>query len=118
MSALAALAAVALADPTANDAVDGDTNGPVSRLQPLAQPVAAGPTKVGEEVPRLEEVTLEPWGLAILADAPSETPANIAIGSPKPRRAADKRWMFFLRNSTVRHLAYHSGTRPPRSVCA
>jgi hypothetical protein len=87
-------------------------------LHPLEQPVAAGPTKVGEEVPRLEEVTLEPGGLAMLADAAGETPANIAIGSPKLRRAADKRWRFFLRNGTVRHLAYHSGTRPPRCVCA
>src|SRR5580704_14802541 len=101
-SASAALAAaVALADPTAKDAVDGETNGPVSRLQPLAQPVAAGPVKVGENVPRLEEVTLEPWGVAILADAAGETAANIAIGRPKPRRAADKRWRFFLLNSTV-----------------
>ena len=92
MSALAALAAaVALADPTAKDAVDGETNGPVSRLHPLAQPVAAGPVKVGEKLPRLEEVTPEPCGFAILADAPGEIAANIAIGRPKPRKAADKR---------------------------
>src|ERR1700734_1928391 len=66
ISASAALAAaVALADPTAKDAVDGETNGPVSRLQPLAQPGAAEPTKVGEKLPRLEEGTLEPRGFAI-----------------------------------------------------
>jgi hypothetical protein len=84
-------AAAALADPTAKDAVDGETNGPVSRLHPLEHPVAAGPTKVGLKLPRLEEVTPEPWGVAILAEAPGETAANIAIGRPKPRKAADKR---------------------------
>jgi len=59
-------------------------------MHPLEQPVAAGPTKVGEKLPRLEEVTREPWGVAILADA-GDTAANIAIGRPNPRRAADKR---------------------------
>jgi hypothetical protein len=29
------------------DSKDGDTNGPLSKVQPEAQPVAAGPTKVG-----------------------------------------------------------------------
>ena len=47
-AAVAALvAAAAFAEPRANDAVDGVTVGPVSRSQPLAQPVAAGPVKVG-----------------------------------------------------------------------
>ena len=91
-SALAVLAAAfALADPTAKDAVDGETNGPVSRSHPLAQPVAAGPTKVGEKVPRLEEVTVEWRGFATLADAPGETAATIETGSPIPRRAANRR---------------------------
>ena len=89
MAALAA--ALALADPTANDAVDGETNGPVSRLHPLAQPVAAVPMKVGEKLPRLEEVTVECWGFAMLADAPGEAAASIEIGSPRPRRTADRR---------------------------
>ena len=92
VSALAVLAAaLALADPTANDAVDGVANGPVSRLHPLAHPVAAVPTKVGEKVPRLEEVTVEPRGFVMLADAPGEAAASIEIGSPKPRRTADRR---------------------------
>src|SRR5579863_7640975 len=45
------------AEPSANEAVDGTTVGPVSRLQPLAQPVAAGPTKFGDTLPRLDAVT-------------------------------------------------------------
>jgi hypothetical protein len=39
------LAAARLDDET--DAVDAVVNGPVKSEQPLAQPVAAGPTKVG-----------------------------------------------------------------------
>ena len=40
-------------------AVDGVEVGPVSRLQPaVLQPVAAVPVKVGEKVPRLDDVTL------------------------------------------------------------
>ena len=92
VSALAArAAALALADPTANDAVDGEANGPVSRLHPLAHPVAAVPTKVGEEVPRLEEVTAGFGAFAMLADAPGEAVASSEIGSPRPNRAADRR---------------------------
>src|SRR5450756_2720762 len=40
-------AAASAGEPTANDAVDGTRVGPVIRSQPLAQPVAAVPTKVG-----------------------------------------------------------------------
>ena len=39
--------------------VDGEKNGPVSKEQPFAvQPVAAGPTKVGENSPKVEDVTV------------------------------------------------------------
>jgi hypothetical protein len=38
------------------DAVEAVGKGPWSNEQPEAQPVAAGPTKVGENVPRLEDV--------------------------------------------------------------
>jgi hypothetical protein len=39
------------------DATDGVGKGPVSNEQPAdAQPVAAVPTKVGENVPKAEEV--------------------------------------------------------------
>ena len=43
--------------PRAAAAVDGVLSGPVSRLQLTAQPVAAGPAKVGLNVPRLDVVT-------------------------------------------------------------
>jgi len=40
------------------DAVEGEKKGPVSKEQPgLLQPVAAGPTNVGEKVPNDDEVT-------------------------------------------------------------
>jgi hypothetical protein len=71
--------------------VDGETNGPVSRSHPLAHPVAAVPTNVGEKVPRLEEETVELPGFAMLADAPGEDANSIEIGSPRPRRMADRR---------------------------
>ena len=52
-------AAAAAGDEADRPAVDGAGNGPVSREQPaVAQPVAAGPVKVGDEVPRLDEVTV------------------------------------------------------------
>ncbi len=38
-------------------AAAGALNGPVSREQPGLQPVAAGPTKVGETSPKLEVLT-------------------------------------------------------------
>ena len=37
--------------------MDGEKKGPVSKEQPEAQPVAAGPTKVGENSPKLDDVT-------------------------------------------------------------
>ena len=39
------------------DVIAGSANGPVISWQPAAQPVAAGPAKVGANVPRLDEVT-------------------------------------------------------------
>jgi hypothetical protein len=36
--------------------VDGVKNGPVSKVQPEAQPVAAGPTKVGANSPKLVDL--------------------------------------------------------------
>ena len=56
------------------DAVDGDEKGPESRSQPLAQPVAAGPTNVGEYVPKLDEVTAP--GAALTALAPETAAAD------------------------------------------
>lgn len=52
-------AAAAAGDEADRPAVDGAGNGPVSREQPaVAQPVAAGPVKVGGEVPKLDEVAV------------------------------------------------------------
>jgi len=56
--------------------VDGEKNGPVSKEQPFAvQPVAAGPTKVGENSPKVEDVTVGALAgfLAGAAAAPSAT---------------------------------------------
>ncbi|HEX8975124.1 MAG TPA: hypothetical protein VF781_01320 [Solirubrobacteraceae bacterium] len=39
------------------DAIDGVLKGPVNSAQPLAQPVAAGPTNVGENWPKLDVLT-------------------------------------------------------------
>jgi hypothetical protein len=49
-------ATVALDAPFGSDAVEGVGKGPESSEQPEEQPVAAGPTKVGEKVPRLDDV--------------------------------------------------------------
>jgi hypothetical protein len=40
------------------DFVDGEKKGPVSNEQPLVQPVAAGPTNVGEFSPKLIDLML------------------------------------------------------------
>ena len=61
---MAAWLAVWLAVP----AVDGEDVGPVSREHPAeAQPVAAGPVKVGAPSPRLDEVTGLVWALIVVA---------------------------------------------------
>lgn len=55
-SGLAAAEEADAAELRERDAVDGEKKGPVSREQPEAQPVAAGPAKVGEYFPKLDEV--------------------------------------------------------------
>jgi hypothetical protein len=93
---------LAAALPDANeDVVDVVTNGPLSRLQPLAQPVAAGPTNVGEDTPRLDLVT--PARAVVAADAPLEAASSTA--------ASDS-----INNSGARHLRkLDLGIIPPRS---
>jgi hypothetical protein len=55
----AATKGAATAGPPAGiDFVDGEKKGPVSNEQPLAQPVAAGPTNVGEFSPKLVDLML------------------------------------------------------------
>jgi hypothetical protein len=75
---VAAAAALAAGDTLA---VDGVGNGPLSSWQPGDEhPVAAGPVKVGELVPRLDVVTvLAVLAAGVLADAaadPVETTAS------------------------------------------
>ncbi len=112
VSALAALAAaLALADPTAKDAVDGVANGPVSRSHPLAQPVAAGPTKVGEKVPRLEEVTERPgvsrcWPTRLAR--PPRASRSVALSQESDRQAVE----VFLAERHCSAPCLHSGPRP------
>ena len=88
-AAVAVLAATAaLAEPTAYDAVDGEKNGPVSRSQPgLSHPVAAGPTKVGETVPRLDDVTVE-WFEWTAGAARTVGAESIPNGRPSPNTTA------------------------------
>jgi hypothetical protein len=58
-------------------AVDGEKKGPVSNEQPLAQPVAAGPTNVGEDSPKLVEVTeLLDCGAAATPETKSKQPTS------------------------------------------
>ncbi len=98
----ALVAAAAFAEPSAKDAVDGVTVGPVSRSHPLAQPVAAGPVKVGVKTPRLDVVTADlavfavVAVFAVLADAPPGA-ASSAIGSASMNKPAHSRCrVFFL----------------------
>jgi hypothetical protein len=87
------------ADPV-RSAEDGVAVGPVSREQPGdAQPVAAGPTKVGEYVPKLDDVTeLFPEELvAGAAPAPLEaTVTASASGSSATSANRNRRCMTFL----------------------
>jgi hypothetical protein len=56
-------------------AVDGEKNGPVSKEQPEAQPVAAGPTKVGEYSPNLDDVMALVTGAAATPEAATSATA-------------------------------------------
>src|SRR5215469_9080962 len=87
--AVAAFLAAAAADDEADSpAVDGVGNGPVSREQLAgAQPLAAGPVKVGEAVPRLVDVTV----LVVLATRAAAVPpekTTSAIGSDNTESSA------------------------------
>jgi hypothetical protein len=93
----------AAAAPTAGDtlAVDGLANGPLSNWQPGdAHPVAAGPVKVGEELPKLEVVTvLAVLAAGVLADAaadPVERMANPSGSDNSDRTARVLRTMLLL----------------------
>jgi hypothetical protein len=63
----------------AKAAVDGVVDGPLSREQPLGQPVAAGPANVGENCPKLDVVTALAWApvaLPVAAAAPPKAPSS------------------------------------------
>ena len=93
LAAAASAFAVAACDEADRPAVDGAGNGPESREQPAdAQPVAAGPTKVGAAVPRLDDVTALVVLATRAAEAPPETATASAIGSDNSdTRARDLR---------------------------
>ncbi|MBV9422407.1 MAG: hypothetical protein JOZ98_05835 [Solirubrobacterales bacterium] len=74
------LAAVVWVD-DAEDAVDGVVMGPLSSEQPLAHPVATGPTNVGECWPRLDVVTR-------LGPAPAALPLVAAPMAPSSATAS------------------------------
>jgi hypothetical protein len=57
-------------------AVAGAANGPVSNVQSCLQPVAAGPTKVGECTPKLEVVT---WAVAVFPNTRKKAASKIVI---------------------------------------
>ena len=82
-AALTAAAAGLPSGPSLKERVLGVTVGPVSRSQPDAQPVAAGPVKVGLKVPRLAEVTLAALAVPAVAVACAGRPAR-----PQRRRSA------------------------------
>src|SRR5579884_2507019 len=61
------------------DAVEPVTNGPLSSVQPLAQPVAAGPTNVGASGPIVLVSAARAFAflaLALAADVPPRRPAR------------------------------------------
>jgi hypothetical protein len=99
----------------AEDAVEGVTNGPVSSEQPLAQPVAAGPTNVGAAGPML--LALAAWArslaLAVAADAKatSITAANAGI----THRSVTRR---FQDSTDVRICVLPSIGPPTRAGCS
>ena len=111
-AALTAAAAGLPSGPSLKERVLGVTVGPVSRSQPDAQPVAAGPVKVGLKVPRLAEVTLAALAVPAVAVAcagaacaPPETaisPTGRVSSAPAIRNL--KRT--FCLNSRIKRLAF------------
>ena len=67
--------------PDAGDPVDAVVDGPLSREQALAQPVAAGPANVGENCPKLDVVTALAGATAALPVAAPKTAQSTTIGT-------------------------------------
>jgi hypothetical protein len=78
--------------PDAAAAVDGVLTGPVSSEQLTLHPVAAGPAKVGLNVPRVDEVTAAARALVALlcgaADAGPPVAARIIAGRDSSDRSS------------------------------
>jgi hypothetical protein len=74
--------------PRASDLVDGVGYGPDSSEQPaVAQPAAAGPVKVGEWSPRLEDVTL--LVVRVVAAVAAAPPGAVTRAIGKERSATN-----------------------------
>jgi hypothetical protein len=80
----------------ARDSVDGDKKGPVSNEQPAAHPVAAGPAKVGEYSPKLDEVTADVDALAELASVAIARPQTTTRTTAIDNRKLNCRFIGFL----------------------
>jgi hypothetical protein len=83
----------------AADPVDGVLNGPLSSEQPDGQPVAAEPTNVGENCPRLDVVTAlarAPAAVAVAAPAVPPKALSSATGSDSNDSSATRLRMMLL----------------------
>src|SRR5450755_3437879 len=78
--------AVALVD---DDAVELVVKGPLSSEQPFLQPVAAGPTNVGEDGPKLVVLAACAWtvlALPVATGAPPRTPTSTTESDSSTKR--------------------------------
>ena len=96
--------------PDAAAAVDGVLSGPVSRWQSMAHPVAAGPAKVGLNVPRLDVVTVS--GLSARGAARRRSRRRTHRGAEHQRRDREQR---HKRHSPAGDFHSHS---PSLIVCS
>src|SRR5579871_508955 len=96
--------------PDAAAAVDGVLTGPVRRWQLILQPVAAGPAKVGLNVPRFDEVTAVVWvAMALVCGAAAAGPPA-AISSIPGRDSSDSSSVILWRMGLMECLLPN---RPP-----
>jgi hypothetical protein len=87
----AAAPAATAGDEAERPAVDGVETGPVSREQPEAQPVAAGPVKVGVYRPRLDDVTALVRALVVALVTGAAAAPMGAMASATTSDSADSR---------------------------
>src|SRR5262249_7988243 len=96
-------------------AVDGAWNGPLSRWQP-AQPVAAEPTKVGLNDPRLDEVTAVVWAPAAPLCGAAAADPPMATRSIAGRASSDSSATLGRRAFINGFLANRPRAEPPWGV--